>query len=65
MAQGSRYKLAFKRRRDGKTDYKARSKLVGLDKSRLVVRITNNHTIVQIINVTQDGDETVVSAHTN
>ena len=65
MAHGSRYKLAFKRRREGKTDYRARLNLIGLDKSRLVVRITNQHTIAQIINVNLDGDETVVSAHSN
>ncbi len=65
MAHGSRYKLAFKRRRDGKTDYRARLNLIGLDKSRLVVRITNQHTIAQIINVKVNGDETVVSAHSN
>ena len=65
MAHGSRYKLAFKRRREGKTDYRARKNLIGLDKSRLVVRITNKHTIAQIINVKMDGDETVVSAHSN
>ena len=63
MAQGSRYKLAFRRRREGKTDYRARLKLISLEKSRLVVRITNNHTIVQIIDVAQEGDETLVSAH--
>lgn len=63
MAQGSRYKLAFRRRREGKTDYRARLKLISLEKSRLVVRLTNNHTIVQIIDVAQEGDETLVSAH--
>ena len=51
MAHGSRYKLAFKRRREGKTDYRARLNLIGLDKSRLVVRISNQHTTAQIINV--------------
>lgn len=63
MAQGSRYKVAFKRRREGKTDYGARLKLIGLDKHRLVVRVTGNHTIAQIIDVQMEGDETLVSAH--
>ena len=63
MARGSRYKVAFKRRREGKTDYNARLRLIDLDKSRLVVRITNNHVIAQIINVAENGDETLVSAH--
>jgi large subunit ribosomal protein L18 len=63
LAHGSRYKVAFRRRREGKTDYHARLRLVDLDKSRLVVRISNNHVIAQIINVAESGDETVVSAH--
>lgn len=63
MAHGSRYKLAFKRRKEGKTDYNARLRLIGLDKLRMVVRITNNHTITQIIKVDPQGDETIVSAH--
>lgn len=63
MAHGSRYKVAFRRRREGKTDYRARLKLIELDRSRLVVRITNNHIITQIITVNTDGDKTLVSAH--
>ncbi len=63
MARGSRYKVSFRRRREGKTDYKARLSLIDIDKSRLVVRITNNHVIAQVINVAEMGDETLVSAH--
>ncbi|MGC9517383.1 MAG: 50S ribosomal protein L18 [Methanomicrobiales archaeon] len=63
MAHGSRYKVAFKRRREGKTDYGARLNLIEVDKSRLVVRITNNHIITQIIKVASEGDETIISAH--
>jgi large subunit ribosomal protein L18 len=63
LAHGSRYKVAFKRRREGKTDYGARLNLIEVDKSRLVVRITNNHVITQIINVAPEGDETLISAH--
>lgn len=63
MAQGSNYKVAFRRRREGKTDFAARMKLVDLNKSRLVVRVSNANTIVQVINVGENGDETIVSAH--
>ena len=63
LASGSNYKVAFRRRREGKTDYATRAKLVGVDKSRLVVRISNANCIVQVVNVGKDGDETVVSAH--
>ena len=64
MAQGSKYKVAFRRRREGKTDYSARLKLVDLDKNRLVVRISNANVVVQIIKIGKNGDETIVSAHT-
>lgn len=65
MAQGSKYKVAFRRRREGKTNYAARMKLVDLDKSRLVVRVSNANVTAQIIDVGENGDETIVSAHSN
>ena len=63
MAQGSRYKLAFKRRKEGKTDYKARLKLMGQNKLRFVIRMSNKHIIAQIISMTKEGDETLISAN--
>jgi large subunit ribosomal protein L18 len=57
--------VAFKRRREGKTDYGARLKLIDLEKARIVARITNNHVIAQIIKVAPEGDETIISAHSN
>jgi len=65
LAHGSRYKVAFKRRKEGKTDYGARLRLIELDKGRLVVRITNNHIVVQIVKIAPQGDETIISAHSN
>ncbi|MEN4016954.1 MAG: 50S ribosomal protein L18 [Methanobacterium sp.] len=65
MAHGSRYKVAFKRRNEGKTNYGARIKLIELDKARMVVRITNNHVIAQIMKVAPEGDDTIISAHSN
>jgi large subunit ribosomal protein L18 len=63
LAHGSRYKLPFRRRREGKTDYGTRIKLIDLDKYRLVVRISNANVIAQIISVGENGDETITSAH--
>jgi large subunit ribosomal protein L18 len=63
MAHSSRYKLAFKRRKEGKTDYKARLKLMGQNKHRFVVRISNKHIIAQIITMKTDGDETLVGVN--
>ena len=65
MAQGSKYKVAFRRRREGKTDYSARFKLANLERPRLVVRISNANVIVQVIKINLGGDETIVSAHSN
>ena len=63
MAHGSRYKLAFKRRKQGKTNYKARLKLTTMDKPRMVVRISNKHITAQIIKINNEGEETLASAN--
>ncbi|HTX61597.1 MAG TPA: 50S ribosomal protein L18 [Methanobacterium sp.] len=63
MAHTSRYKLAFKRRKEGKTDYKARLKLIGQNKHRFVVRISNKHIIAQVVTIKQGGDETLVAVN--
>ncbi len=62
MAQGSNYKVAFRRRREGKTDYKARMSLVDYDKSRLVVRLSNTTATVQVIDYAPEGDITRAAA---
>ena len=62
MAHGTNYKVAFRRRREGKTDYAARIKLVDYEKSRLVVRVSNAHATVQVIDYAPEGDVTVASA---
>ena len=62
MAHGSNYKVAFRRRREGKTDYGARIKLIDYEKSRLVVRVSNAQATVQIVDYTPEGDITIASA---
>src|SRR5574344_1766066 len=63
LAHGSNYKVAFRRRREGKTDYAQRMKLVKINANRLVVRVSNANVIVQVVKVGENGDETLVSAH--
>ncbi|MGA2105214.1 50S ribosomal protein L18 [Methanoregula sp.] len=63
MATGSRYFVAFRRRREGRTDYYQRTKLVVADAPRMVVRRTNRHIIVQMVIAEMDGDKTLVSAN--
>jgi len=63
MATGSRYFVSFRRRREGKTDYYQRTKLVVADAPRMVVRKTNRHIIVQLVTAEMDGDRTLVAAN--
>jgi large subunit ribosomal protein L18 len=62
MARGPRYKRAMRRRDEGKTDYHKRLKLLKSRKLRVVVRATNNHTRVQIIQSKLGGDKVLISA---
>jgi len=66
----SRYQTKYKRRRQGKTDYYARKRLItqaknkyNAPKYRLVVRFTNKDIIMQIISSEITGDKVFVSAY--
>ncbi len=52
--------LKFRRRRTGHTNYKKRLALLKSGKPRLVVRRSNRHCIVQVVNYKPEGDETAV-----
>ena len=65
MAQGPTYRVKFRRRREGKTNYYRRKSLLQSRRPRLVVRKTNTNTLVQIINANVVGDMTVASAITS
>ncbi|KAF4595321.1 60S ribosomal protein L5 [Ophiocordyceps camponoti-floridani] len=68
----SRYQTKYKRRRQGKTDYYARKRLVtqaknkyNSPKHRLVVRFTNKDIIMQIVTSEISGDKILVSAYSH
>ena len=63
MATGPSYRVPFRRRREGKTDYRSRRALVLSRLPHLVVRPTLKHIIVQIVKAEVTGDQVVVSAH--
>ncbi|ARM77119.1 50S ribosomal protein L18 [Acidianus manzaensis] len=63
MAQGPNYKVKFRRRREGKTNYYKRYTYVKSKTDRLVVRITNNYVIVSLMRFNPKGDETLAMAH--
>ncbi len=63
MASGPSYRIPFRRRREGKTDYRSRRALVLSRLPRLVVRRSLKHIVVQIVKAEVAGDQVVASAH--
>jgi large subunit ribosomal protein L18 len=63
MATGARYFVPFRRRKEGRTDYYARLKLLLSDTPRMVVRKTNRQIIIQLVVPEVEGDRTLVSAY--
>lgn len=64
------YQTKFRRRREGKTDYRQRHKLITQDKNkykspkyRLVVRFSNKYVLCQIVYAEIIGDKVLCSAH--
>jgi len=65
MARGSQYNLAYRRRRNAKTDYAMRRRLVLSGLPRLIVRPANKHITVQVIEARATGDIVLASAHSS
>ncbi|XVF81346.1 hypothetical protein PTKIN_Ptkin15bG0148000 [Pterospermum kingtungense] len=67
-----RYQVKYRRRREGKTDYRARIRLINQDKNkyntpkyRLVVRFTNKDIVAQIIHASISGDIVLAAAYSH
>lgn len=67
-----RYQVKFKRRREGKTDYQARKRLIFQDKNkyntpkyRFIVRISNKDITCQIAYARIQGDKVVCAAYSH
>lgn len=65
MATGPRYKVPFRRRREGRTDYRQRRALLRARLPRAVVRTTLRNTSVQVVEYDAKGDRILASAHSN
>ena len=61
MGKKSSYRVTFRRRREEKTDYHKRMKMISSGKKRLVIRRTNKKVIAQIIEAEINGDKTVTA----
>jgi len=67
-----RFQVKYRRRREGKTDYRARRQMVLQDKTkfgspkyRLVVRITNRDVIAQVVHAKVAGDDVIQAAYSH
>lgn len=65
MAHGPRYRVPFRRRREGKTVYRKRLKLLLSGKPRLVVRRFNSNILAQLVEYDPKGDRVIFTIHSN
>jgi len=65
LAKDARYRLAYRRRREQKTDYQARRIMATSEYPRFVVRISNKGIIVQIVKAEIIGDKVLVESASN
>jgi large subunit ribosomal protein L18 len=63
MKQGPRYHVKPRRRREGKTDYRQRLKLLKSRKIRMVVRKSLKNTQIQFIEYNETGDNVIAVAN--
>lgn len=62
MARGPRYRVPYRRRREAKTDYKARRTLATSSRPRLVVRPSDRNITIQLVESKVEGDYVLVQA---
>lgn len=65
MARGPKYRISFRRRREGKTNYHRRLKLIISRRKRLVIRCSNKHTTVQVVEALVQGDKILSQSHSS
>ncbi|MEB3774919.1 MAG: 50S ribosomal protein L18 [Desulfurococcales archaeon] len=63
MGRGPRYRVPLKRRRQGKTNYRKRFRMIISGKPRLVVRRSNEYITVQVVEARIEGDRVIAAAH--
>jgi large subunit ribosomal protein L18 len=63
--QGPLYRVPFRRRRELRTDYHQRKRLIKSGKIRFVARPTNKQILVQFVGSKIGGDQTYIQAQSN
>jgi len=62
LGKGPRFRVPYRRRREGKTDYHARRILATSGAPRFVVRVSNRHVGIQLVEAHIPGDRVLASA---
>ena len=62
MSTGPRYRVHFRRRREGRTDYRVRLRLLASGRSRAVVRCSGRRVRVALVDFDPHGDRVLASA---
>lgn len=62
MATGASYVVQYRRKREGRTDYKKRLEMLKSRKARLVVRLSGKRVLAQIVTYLEDGDNVIAAA---
>jgi large subunit ribosomal protein L18 len=65
MRRGRTYRVAHRRRREGKTDYRQRLSLLRSGKPRFIVRKSLNNIVCQIVEYERDSDKTRVNVYSD
>ncbi len=65
MAHGPRYSVRFRRRREGRTDYKKRLAYLKYGLTRLVIRKSNKYILFQVIRYSPSGDKISLTVNSN
>jgi len=62
VSTGPRYRVHFRRRREGRTDYRVRLRLLSSGRSRAVVRCSGRRVRVALVDFDPGGDKVLASA---
>ncbi|NOZ81233.1 MAG: 50S ribosomal protein L18 [DPANN group archaeon] len=65
MASKHKFTVPFRRKREGRTNYKKRLSMLKSRKLRLVIRPSMKHMTVQLVSYAPDGDKVLAGVHSS
>jgi large subunit ribosomal protein L18 len=65
MSSNTKYTVKYRRKREGRTNYKKRLNLLKGNTDRLIIRKTNTKIILQVVRYNPDGDNVLVTLNSS